>query len=221
MTKRDFVAAAAGALAASALAGGVAWAAIPDSGGVIQGCFNNGGNLKVVDELPCPKGWTSLPWNQQGPKGDPGTDGTSPTVTQLSPGDANCPTGGAALVDSSGSTAYVCNGAAGADGGSFTGTFTSPNGEYSITVTDAGITLAHGTTNSIVLAGDDLSVRGDDVSILSDRSTTLQAGTTVNVQAATTATFDAGGNLSITTDGTGLFHADGPLNLQGSVVNIN
>ena len=221
MTKRDFVAAAAGALAASALAGGVAWAAIPDSGGVIQGCYNNGGNLKVVPELPCPKGWTSLAWNQEGAKGDPGTDGVSPTVTQLGAGDANCPTGGAALVDASGSTAYVCNGTAGADGQSFTGTFTSPNGEYSITVGDAGITLAHGSANSIVVTGDDLSVRADDVSILSDRSTTLQAGTTVNVQAATTATFDAGGNLSITTDAAGLFHAGGPLDLQGSVVNIN
>ncbi len=221
MTKRDFVAAAAGALAASALAGGVAWAAIPDSEGVIQGCYNNGGNLKVVPELPCPKGWTSLPWNQQGPKGDPGTAGVSPTVTQLRAGDANCPTGGAALVDGSGSTAYVCNGAAGADGQSFAGTFTSPSGEYSITVGDAGITLGHGSSNSILLTGDDLTVRSDDISIQSARSTTLQAGTTANVQAGSTATIDAAGNLSITTSAAGLFHAGGPLNLQGSIVNIN
>src|SRR5262245_47054936 len=212
MTKRDLVAAAAGALAASALAGGVAWAAIPDSGGVIQGCYNNGGNLKVVPELPCPKGWTSLPWNQEGAKGEPGTDGVSPTVTQLTTGDANCPTGGAALVDASGSTAYVCNGAAGADGESFAGTFTSPNGEYSITVGDAGITLAHGPSNSILLAGDDLTVRSGDITIQSAGSTTLQAGTTANIQAGSTATIDAAGNLSITTDATGLFHADGPLN---------
>jgi hypothetical protein len=176
MSKRDFVAAAAGALAASALLAGVAWAAIPDSNGVIHRCYNNGGNLKVVSELPCPKGWTSLPWNQEGPKGDPGTDGVSPTVTHLSLGDANCPTGGAALVDATESTAYVCNGAVGADGESFAGTFTSPNGEYSITVSDAGIKLAHGTTNSIVLTGEDLSVRSDDMSLQSDRSTLLQAG---------------------------------------------
>jgi hypothetical protein len=104
--------------------GGVAWATIPDSGGVIQGCYNNGGNLKVVSELPCPKGYTSLPWNQQGPKGDPGTDGVSP-----------------------------------------------------------------------------------------DRNTTLRDGTT--------ATFDSTGNLSLTTNGTGLFRASGPLNLQGSVINMN
>lgn len=213
MTKRDFVAAATGALAASALAGGVAWATIPDSGGVIQGCYNNGGNLKVVSELPCPKGYTSLPWNQQGPKGDPGTDGVSPAVTQLSQGDANCPSGGAALTDASGSTAYVCNGAAGADGQSFAGTFTSPNGEYSIKVSDAGITIAHGGSNSITLTGDDLTLRSDDIDMRSDRSTTLRAGTT--------ATFDSTGNLSLTTNGTGLFRASGPLNLQGSVINMN
>jgi hypothetical protein len=221
MTKRDFVAAAAGALAASALAGGVAWAAIPDSSGVIQGCYNSGGNLKVVSELPCPHGYTSLPWNQQGPKGDPGLDGVSPTVTQLSPGDANCPDGGAGLMDASGSTVYVCNGAAGADGQSFAGTFTSPNGEYSISVSDAGITLGHGGTNSVVLTGDDLAVRSDNISLRSDRSTTLRAGSTATVQAGTTATFDSAGNLSLTTDGTGLFRAGGPLNLQGSVINMN
>jgi hypothetical protein len=221
MTKRDGRRCSSRALAASALAWGVAWAAIPDSDGVIQGCYNSGGNIKVVSELPCPKGYTSLPWNQQGPKGDPGTDGVSPAVTQLSPGDANCPDGGAALTDATGSTAYVCNGVAGADGQSFAGTFTSPNGEYSLTVGDSGIAIRHGVSNSITLTGDDLTVRSDDIELRSDRSTTLQAGTTASVQAGTTATIDSVGNLSLTTTGTGLFHADGPLNLQGSVVNVN
>jgi hypothetical protein len=261
MTKRDLVAAAAGALAASALAGGVAWAAIPDSDGVIQGCYNSGGNLKVVPELPCPKGWTSLPWNQQGPKGVPGADGVSPSVTQLSPGDVHCPDGGAALTDAAGSTAYVCNGAAGADGQPFAGTFRSPNGEYSISVTDAGITLRHGTSNSIVLAGDNLTVHSGDIAVRSDGSTDVKVGATAtldsagnidvrsggstdvkvegtatldsvgnidvrsggntSMQVGGTATMDSSGNLSLITDGTGLFHAAGPLNLQGSVVNVN
>jgi hypothetical protein len=56
------------------IAGGVAYAAIPD-GGVIQGCYDAGGNLKVVPAAPCPKGYTSLHWNQQGPKGDKGDTG--------------------------------------------------------------------------------------------------------------------------------------------------
>jgi hypothetical protein len=62
---------------ATALVGGIAWAAIPGPGGVIQGCYDSGGNLKVVNALPCPKGFTALPWNQQGPKGDTGDTGPS------------------------------------------------------------------------------------------------------------------------------------------------
>ena len=33
-------------------------------GGVIQGCYDSGGNVKVVAALPCPKGYTALQWNQ-------------------------------------------------------------------------------------------------------------------------------------------------------------
>ena len=61
-----------GAIAAAvvaAMAGGIAWAAIPGPGGVIQGCYDNGGNVKVVDALPCPKGSKPLPWNQAGAPG--------------------------------------------------------------------------------------------------------------------------------------------------------
>jgi hypothetical protein len=68
------LAALAGALVTGALAGGIAWAAIGD-GGVIQGCYDSGGNVKVVAALPCPKGYTPFQWNQQGPKGDPGQQG--------------------------------------------------------------------------------------------------------------------------------------------------
>ena len=63
---------------------GVAYAAsgIPGANGVIQGCYDSGGNLKVVASLPCPKGFTPLQWNQQGPAGQdgaPGKDGTNGT----------------------------------------------------------------------------------------------------------------------------------------------
>ena len=75
MSRRDIVAAAAGAVVATVLAGGVAWAAIPGPGGVIQGCYDAGGNVKVVETLPCPRGYTSLPWSQQGPQGIQGPKG--------------------------------------------------------------------------------------------------------------------------------------------------
>ena len=61
------------------VAAGFAYATvgIPGSNGVIQGCYDSGGNLKVVASLPCPKGYTSLPWNQQGQPGTNGTNGTN------------------------------------------------------------------------------------------------------------------------------------------------
>ena len=77
MKKQTLLTAVVSVLAGSAIAGGIAWAAIGD-GGVIQGCYDSGGNLKVVAAPPCPKGYTSLPWNQQGiagPKGDKGDQG--------------------------------------------------------------------------------------------------------------------------------------------------
>jgi len=74
MKLTNLTAAAAGALAATVLAGGIAWSAIGD-GGVIQGCYDAGGNLKVVSMLPCPKSYTPLQWNQQGMKGDKGDKG--------------------------------------------------------------------------------------------------------------------------------------------------
>jgi hypothetical protein len=74
MRKRDLLAALLGAVVATVFAGGVAWSAIPE-GGVIQGCYDGGGNLKVVSALPCPRAHTELQWNQQGPKGDKGDTG--------------------------------------------------------------------------------------------------------------------------------------------------
>ena len=89
--RRDLIAAALGGAIAIVLAGGVAWAAIGD-GGVIQGCYDSGGNLKVVAALPCPKGYTPLPWNQQGPPGTPGAiGGTGPAGVKGDKGDPCLP----------------------------------------------------------------------------------------------------------------------------------
>lgn len=98
MRRRDLLAATLGTIAAAALAGGIAWALIPGPGGVIQGCYDSGGNVKVVPALPCPKGYTPLQWNQQGPpgsqgiQGPPGEDGTpgadGPPGPQGPPGDS-------------------------------------------------------------------------------------------------------------------------------------
>jgi hypothetical protein len=86
------------------LAGGVAWASIPDPGGVIHGCYGkSGGNLRVIDNsvTNCAKNETSLNWNMKGPtgpagpqglqgaKGDPGSPGPAgPQGPQGDPGAA-------------------------------------------------------------------------------------------------------------------------------------
>lgn len=78
MKRQMLLTAVVSALAASAIAGGISLAASPGDGGVIQGCYDSGGNLKVVAAPPCPKSYTALAWNQQGtsgPKGDKGDKG--------------------------------------------------------------------------------------------------------------------------------------------------
>jgi hypothetical protein len=149
--------------------GGIAYATIPDSGGVIHGCYQKDvGTLRVIDPSAgdtCLASEIPISWSQtgpagpQGPQGAPGQngapgangkDGVSPTVAQVAPGDTNCAAGGAAITDAAGNTAYVCNGTNGKDGQPFSGTFTSPNGLFAINVTDNGITLT-GPTGSIKL----------------------------------------------------------------------
>ena len=67
---------------------------------------------------------------------------------------------------------YVCSGVAGVpgqDGQPFSGTFTSPNGVYSISVTDAGIVLRQHGHDVVKVVGSDLNLRADD-------HATLEAG---------------------------------------------
>jgi hypothetical protein len=70
-----------------ALAGGIAYATIPDSGGVIHACFkptdatkSGGAALNVVDSesgATCKTGDTALTFNQQGPPGPQGPPGVT------------------------------------------------------------------------------------------------------------------------------------------------
>lgn len=82
------------AVAGLTLAGGLAWASIPDAG-VIHGCYKNvSGDLRVVDSATssCKNNETSLVWNQagtpgpQGPAGPQGPQG--PEGPQGPPGPA-------------------------------------------------------------------------------------------------------------------------------------
>ncbi len=115
--------AAVGAVVAAFTAAGVAFGAIPGANGVIQGCYVGGGNVKVVNALPCPKGHTPLQWNQQGPKGDKGDKGD--TGPQGPPG----PTGPTGPAGTAGPT-----GPAGPSGpaGTSPGYFAFLNGNFAL-----------------------------------------------------------------------------------------
>jgi hypothetical protein len=82
------------AIVALFLVGGVAWAAIPGSNGVITGCRHNStGALRVIDAeagATCAGNETQLTWNQQGPQGPAGIVGFySRSSEQTVPGSSN------------------------------------------------------------------------------------------------------------------------------------
>jgi len=148
-----------------AVAGGIAYGSIPDAGGVYHACLAKTGAVRIIDTDTdqCKSIETPITFNQKGQPGDPGT---SPTVAQVAAGDPHCAAGGAAITDAAGTTAYVCSGANGKDGADgtngtngtdgtpFSGTSTSPNGQYSISVTDTGVTISGvGTTVNLSANG--------------------------------------------------------------------
>jgi hypothetical protein len=78
MKRGKLIAPLACALVGAAVAGGVAWATIPDSGGVIHTCYSQStGTWRPIDypTARCKSGETLLEFNQKGVKGDTGPQG--------------------------------------------------------------------------------------------------------------------------------------------------
>lgn len=85
MRRREIVAAAAGAVVATVLAGSVAWAGIPGDGGVYTACMlKNVGTVRLIDKSLPPSNLMSrckpaleveISWSQQGPTGLQGLQG--------------------------------------------------------------------------------------------------------------------------------------------------
>ncbi len=233
------------ALVALLVVAGGAYAAIPDAAGVIHGCYRTStddqkGQLRVVeDPANCRNNEQPIQWNERGAQGLPGpagadgadgadgtdgadgADGVSPTVKQLDVSDASCPGGGAAITDAAGTTAYVCNGAtgpagpAGADGTPFDGTFTSPNGAYSLSVTDAGVLVTgSGSTVRVSSTGirieslsQPLSIRAADVDVRSDGGLSAMVATSLSLRAGSTARLEGGAGTTVR--GGGVVEIDG------------
>lgn len=90
---------AAGLSVALVTAGGTAFAAvssIPDSSGVIHGCYDSDGDLHVIDTSvtsTCPRRYTSLNWNQTGPQGPAGATGAAGAAGPQGPAGATGATG--------------------------------------------------------------------------------------------------------------------------------
>jgi hypothetical protein len=229
-----------------AVAGGIAYAAIPDAGGVYHACLSKNGSLRIVDPNTdqCRANETAITFNQKGEKGDPGspgtngtngtdgtdgapgwpgadgkdgtngTNGVSPTVAQLDPGNPHCLNGGVAITDAAGTTAYACSGQNGTNGQPFSGTFTSQNGQYSISVTDTGVTIAQAGGSHVTLAGDNLTIR-------TKGTTTLQSDTDISVRGGSNVTVLSGSNFMLKGGGTGTVESSGSLAVKGSSVSIN
>ena len=155
-----------GAGAVLAVSVGVAYAAIPGSSGVINGCYSGGqGQLRVIDTdsgEQCKKNETALSWNQQGAQGIPGPIG--PQGLQGVPGQQG-ETGATGATGATGPQGPAGepgeDGTDGADGTPFDGTFTSPNGLYSLTVDNSGIELkSPGTSVKLTVASVSVQAAG-------------------------------------------------------------
>jgi hypothetical protein len=207
-----------------AAAAGIAYAAIPDSKGVYTGCMlNKVGTVRLIDpSLPasnlmshCTDVETKFTFNQQGQQGAPGLPGA--------PGKDGAP---------------GADGKDGKDGQPFSGTFTSPNGQFSITVDDTGIKLA-GPSNSIELkpdgtienrtassfnvtsGGATALVAGTSLDLKSGAATTLVAGSSLNTTSGSTTTLDAGGSLNVQTSNAATFTVGTNLNANiGGAANV-
>lgn len=183
-------------VAALALGSGIAYATIPDGGGVVTACMlKNVGTVRLIDTaLPssnllshCTTLETQVSWNQKGQAGTAGTNGADGKSVVMGDAGANCANGGVSLTVGS-DTRYVCNGANGQDGqaGTFSGHFESPNGQYSIDVADAGITL-DGPNGTVQVNSSGITLNsGNVLSLKSSGSAELKASGSVNVQGSGT-----------------------------------
>lgn len=148
------------AAAGAVFAAGIGYAAA--TGGEIDACAQKGnGTLYLPGNKGCMPGDAPVKWNIQGPKGDPGPPGAQgPAGPKGSPGPKG-DTGDAGQPGPEGPSGP--QGAQGPSGpaGAFSGSFQSPNGQYSISVTDAGIELKGPGGGSVKLNGGSLILQGN------------------------------------------------------------
>ncbi|WP_218781033.1 collagen-like protein [Bacillus sp. EB106-08-02-XG196] len=151
-----------------------------DSNTVYYACVNqNNGLLKMVDEAKeCQNHEVKISWNQVGPKGDPGVKGEIGDTGAIGP---QGPTG---LQGPQGET------------GVFNGKFESPNGLYSIEVTDNGLSL-QGPGGAIDLTGTSININGSSNVKINSMVKTEIKGSLITLNGSCTPVSGAGDKVNI------------------------
>jgi len=147
--------------------------AFSQNGSVIYAAVNNNsGHLRLLDgpEAKLNPNEHLISWNHQGPQGIQGPQGD-----MGEPG----PVGE--------------QGPAGAQGepGDFSGEFSSPNGDFSITVNDEGIVLA-GPFTKVTLGTTTVTLEGIVIDIAADASLNLESTVNANLKTTGVLALDAG-----------------------------
>jgi hypothetical protein len=166
-------------------------AMIPDAGGVIHGCYANGGALRVIDESGgevCKNGETALFWNQTGPQGPQGTPGQQGPQGTPAIGDAYHTKG--PRVDFPASQSTEINRLQNVPAGNY---FVTTH--ISVLNEDSPVTCSLHVNNQQILPIGTTTVysdRGSDVYGLVSMTTTVVAGQASNVIRTTCGASDSG-----------------------------
>ena len=170
---------------------------------VVYACLTPGGQLRDVttDGPPdCAGNNTLISWNQTGPQGEIG-----PTGPQGEPGPEG-PEGDQGEPGPEGPKGDQ------GEPGTFSGTFVSANGDFSISVTDEGISLS-GPYNEIVLNNNSMSMSNDLGEIEFDSLGRIRLkGFEVDVEGLNDVEVRAGNSLKL--------QAAANASLSGSIVNL-
>jgi hypothetical protein len=109
---------------------------------------------------------------QDGQDGRDGQDGADVANLALAPGDdPACPNGGTRFTAANG-VSYACNGSNGQDGQDFSGTFTSPNGLYSLVVDNSKAKL-QGPSGSVQITAGSIQIQTTGLLTASGTVTTI------------------------------------------------
>ena len=166
------------AMLTAAIVGAVAYAAIPNGGGIYTACtVKTTGTIRLIDPSLGPKNRLGHCTAQESPI-TWSKAAASPTVAQLASGNAHCPAGGASITNASGTVAYVCSAQ------SSSGSLQSPNGRYTLQLSDQGAALkGPGATVKITGGTLDLSSNNETVEVGGSRTESVGAADSLTVGA--------------------------------------